>query len=694
MAKDALFEIGLEELPARFIDDAANQLTAKTKKWLEELRISYDSISSYSTPRRLAILIHGMAEEQTAVEEEVKGPAVKIARNADGEWTKAAIGFTKGQGKTTDDIYTKDIKGTSYIFVKKYIEGNPTIKLLPAFRDIVLSLQFPKNMHWGTETLRFARPIRWLVALYGSEVVPFTIAHVQSDNETYGHRFLGGRITLTHPAEYIVKLAENFVIADPAKREKLITDGIKKMENEKGLQIPIDPDLLEEVRNLVEYPTVFIGEFADSFLDLPPEVLITSMKEHQRYFPVKSPEGNLLPYFIGVRNGDIYQLETVAKGNEKVLKARLADAQFFYEEDQKHPIDFYLQKLNKVVFQDKLGTIHDKVERVIQITKEIAETLKLDDTSKQKAVRAAEISKFDLMTNMVNEFTELQGIMGEKYAINFGEDETVAKAIAEHYLPRHATDQLPETIEGAIVSVADKLDTIVGCISVGLVPTGSQDPYGLRRQAVGMLKILQSGKWKISVEQLLNIALKLYQSLDIEQGDIEKTAMELHEFLALRATYLLKEANIEIDIIQAVLSKAIGVVDYTIAKAGNLSEKRNQADFKQTEEAFTRVLNLAKKAESTAVESRLFETPSETFLYKKFKEVQAGYQQAKDSLDAEQALLQLSGLTEEIHNFFEHNMVMADNEAVRNNRLALLHSLAALIYDYADMTQISWKQHF
>lgn len=694
MAKDVLFEIGLEEMPARFIDDAEKQLRDKTEKWLNELRISFSVVVSYSSPRRLAVLIKDMAEEQAMLEEEAKGPALKIAQDADGNWTKAAIGFTKGQGKTVDDIYTKDVNGTSYIFVKKHIEGSRSISMLPSFKGIIESIKFPQNMHWGKESLKYARPIRWIVALYDEKVIPFTIADVTTGRQTRGHRFLGDVIELGHPKEYVEKLAENFVIVEPDKREKMITEGIRTLESQKEIQIPIAADLLAEVRNLVEYPTVFIGEFDQSFLQLPSEVLITSMKEHQRYFPVKSRSDELLPYFVGVRNGDNQGLKTVVKGNEKVLKARLSDAQFFYDEDQKHSISFYLQKLQKVVFQEKLGTIHDKVERVVYLTKQIADVLGIDAFQKQRAIRTAEISKFDLVTNMVDEFTDLQGVMGEKYAILFGEDHTVAKAIAEHYQPRHAAGELPETTEGAIVSVADKLDTIVGCISVDLVPTGSQDPYGLRRQAIGILKILQHENWKIPVWQLLDMTQQLYRTLDIEQAEAELVKKELDEFLRLRATYLLKEAGIEPDIIQAVLANRLGIVGYTISKARILSDKRGQEVFKPTEEAFTRVLNIAKKADKKEVDVELFETPSEAFLYKKYQEVITAYKTANESLEAEQALKELSSLTDAIHNFFEHNMVMAKDETIRENRLALIHSIATLINDYADMTKISWKQHF
>ncbi|WP_099158535.1 glycine--tRNA ligase subunit beta [Virgibacillus ndiopensis] len=694
MAKDALFEIGLEELPARFVDDAEQQLVLKTEDWLKELRISFTSITSFSTPRRIAVLIHDMAEEQTTMEEEAKGPAEKIAKDADGNWTKAAIGFTKGQGKTTDDIYTKEVNGTSYIFVKKHITGKQTIELLPGFKNIILALQFAKNMRWGEEILRYARPIRWLVALFDNEIVPFEIARVTTGNQTFGHRFLGEPITLNHPNDYADALAQNYVVADAKHREKLIVDGIKELEEKEGFNIPISTSLLNEVCNLVEYPTVFMGSFDESFLKLPTEVLVTSMAEHQRYFPVESKDGKLLPHFVGVRNGNEHKLQTVVKGNEKVLKARLSDAQFFYEEDQKHTIDFYLQKLEKVVFQEKLGTIHDKVERITNVTETLATHLNVDQETKQRAVRAAQISKFDLMTNMVNEFTELQGVMGEKYAINFGEDKIVAKAVAEHYMPRHANGDLPETIEGSIVSVADKLDTIVGCISVGLIPTGSQDPYGLRRQAVGILKTLQENEWNISVESLLEITQNLYQTVDIEKEDSDNVSNELIEFFKMRATYLMKEISISQDVIQAVLFNNIGIVGYTLDKASVLSEKRNDPEFKQVQEAFTRVLNLSKKAQYAEVNKDLFETSSEQGLYEKYQKVYDDYMDKSKNRDAIYAMKQLSEFAEPIHSFFEHNMVMAEDENIRKNRLALINLVAKLIYDYADMTKIEWKQHF
>ncbi|QKY69483.1 glycine--tRNA ligase subunit beta [Lentibacillus sp. CBA3610] len=692
MAKDVLVEIGLEELPARFVDDAESQLLNKTADWLDQSRISYTSIVSFSTPRRLAVLVKDVAEEQTSLEEEVKGPTLKIAQDEEGNWAKAAVGFTKGQGKTVDDIYTKDIKGATYIFVKKQIIGKPTDELLPQFSDIITSIQFPKNMRWAEQSLRYARPIRWLVALFGRDVIPFEAAGVKTDNRTYGHRFLGERTTLQVPEEYEQKLQDQYVIAGPEKRRQMITDGLKKAEEEHGFQIPEDDELLQEVSNLVEYPTVFVGAFDDSYLMLPSEVLITSMKEHQRYFPVKSKNGELLPYFVSVRNGDEHALHTVVRGNEKVLRARLSDAQFFFEEDQKQSIDYYLKKLERIVFQEKLGTISDKVKRVTAIAHHLSQWLDLDDETRSNTVRAAEIAKFDLPTNMVDEFTKLQGVIGETYALNAGEHQAAARAVAEHYLPVQADGKLPETVEGAIVSVADKLDTIVGCISAGLMPSGSQDPYGLRRQATGVLKILKEYKWDISVESLLELAEQQYENVDLM--DKNRSGADIAQFFSNRITYLLKELSIEADVIQAVLYKDIGVIPYMMAKAETLSQERNNPEFKPVQEALVRVLNLAAKTDRTEITQSDFETDSEQRLYDTYLTVMNGYKNANSMQEADNALHQLGKLTQPIHDFFDDNMVMADDESIRNNRLALINNIAALIYDYADLSAIEWKQHF
>lgn len=694
MTKDVLVEIGLEELPARFVDDAENQLLTKTGNWFNDLRISYTSIVSFSTPRRLAVLIKDVAEEQTSLEEEVKGPALKIAQDEDGNWTKAAVGFTKGQGQAVDDIYTKDVKGTTYIFVKKQIIGKPTHELLPQFNEIITSIQFKKNMRWGEQSLRYARPVRWIAALFGHDLIPFEVAGVKTDNRTYGHRFLGKMTTLSAPDEYEKALEGQYVIVNPEKRRQMIIDGLRKAEAEHGFRIPEDDELLNEVCNLVEYPTVFVGSFDESYLSLPPEVLITSMKEHQRYFPVQSKDSKLLPYFVGVRNGDGYALNTVVKGNEKVLHARLSDAQFFFEEDQKQPINYYLEKLERIVFQEKLGTIGDKVKRITAISDQLTKWLNLNEETRSNTLRAAEICKFDLPTNMVDEFTNLQGIIGETYALNAGEEQAAARAVAEHYLPVQSDGVLPETVEGAIVSIADKIDTIVGCIFAGLIPSGSQDPYALRRQATGVLKILKAYNWNITVESLLNLAEQQYKDSNTGVSEKEKSRTEIKRFFSHRITYLLKESAIQPDVIQAVLYNGIGIIPYLAAKAENLSYERNNPEFKPVQEALVRVLNLASKTDLLTISRGIFETDSEQKLYETYLTVKDDYESANNNQEAANALRQLGKLSQPIHDFFDHNMVMTDVEAIRNNRLALLNNIAALICTYADLSAIEWKQHF
>ncbi|WP_430785206.1 glycine--tRNA ligase subunit beta [Virgibacillus flavescens] len=695
MSNDVLFEIGLEELPARFIDDAENQLKNKTEKWLQDLRLSFHAIESFSTPRRIAVLIKGIADSQQTIDEEAKGPAMKIAQDQDGSWTKAAIGFTKGQGKSIDDLYTKEIKGTEYIFVQKRIEGKNTFELLSTFHSIIESVQFPKNMRWSTKSMRYARPIRWLVALYGDKVVPFEITDVKTDNKTFGHRFLGKEITLSSAASYQKALKDEFVIVNSKERSDMIVDQIKTIENNHHFNVIVDDDLLQEVKNLVEYPTVFVGSFENSFLQLPSEVLITSMKVHQRYFPIKSVEGNLAASFIGVRNGNNEHIETVAKGNEKVIHARLSDAEFFFEEDKKHTIDYYQENLKRIVFQEKLGTITDKVNRVQTIASKIAKALHTDQGILERSIRAAEICKFDLATNMVNEFTNLQGLIGEKYALHHNEDKNVASAVREHYLPLQSDDPLPNTLEGSIVSVADKLDTIVGCFSIGLIPTGSQDPYGLRRQAIGILRILEKSKWNITLEELLAIAREVFQTLDIEQNEERKITQNLVEFFQLRAKHVMRLNQIESDIVEAVIEKQIGVFHYAIEKARVLTDKRNQDAFKIVNEALLRVLNLSKKAENTTeVRPSLFETGSEESLYQQYCELAPIFNEANATHQAEKAISTLAAFTDPINDFFENNMVMADNEQIRNNRLGLISQIAELINVYADLTKVEWKQQF
>ncbi|MFC7320912.1 glycine--tRNA ligase subunit beta [Halobacillus campisalis] len=694
MSNTVLFELGLEELPARFIDDAIEQLTKSTETWLNDRRIPYESVKSYSTPRRLAVQIFGVADKQPDLEEEAKGPAKKIALDENGEWSKAAIGFSKGQGQSVDEIYFKEIKGVEYVHVKKFTPGQSTVDLLADFKQVLLSLNFPKNMRWGSFNLKYARPIRWIAALFNDQVIPFAIENVSTDAFTYGHRFLGSKAVIEHADQYEQVLKNEQVIADKNKRKTMIEQQLSHLEQTRNWEIVKDDQLLNEITHLVEYPTVFSGEFSSEFLEVPEEALITSMKEHQRYFPVRSTQGVLQPFFVAVRNGNDKHLETVARGNEKVLKARLADAQFFYLEDQKGSIDEKLKKLERMVYQVELGTLADKVSRVKQFTESISRKLRLGERVEKQAVRAAEISKFDLVTHMVDEFSELQGIMGEKYARIYGEDEEVAAAINEHYMPRQANGQLPESTVGAVVSIADKLDTIVGSIAIGHTPTGSQDPYGLRRQSLGVIQILKGRNWSLCVEDLLDEVIDFYFTKNLPTRKKEDVVQDVHDFFRTRASYLLKDEGMAPDVIQSVLAQGIQVYSQTSAKALILMEKRNDNQFKSVHEALGRVLNLAKKTEAAAIDPALFENKSEAALYELHRDIHENYQQALQEQNPESALNLLAQLADPIHSFFDQTMVMAEDEQLRSNRLALLKQIASDILDFADLNAVQWKQQY
>ncbi len=620
--RDFLLEVGVEELPARFVTGSMNQLKEKVEEWLSAEHLEFDSVKAFATPRRLALIIEGLAESQPDIEEEAKGPAKKIAFDEDGNWTKAAQGFARGQGVSTDDLFFKELKGVEYIYANKFIAGKKTIELLPAVKDIILALHFPKNMRWGSNELRFARPIQWLVAIYGHEVVPFDITGIETGKKTFGHRFLGNEIELTEPNEYVGALLSEFVIVDPTERKQAIRSQIESMTEGNGWVIPIDEDLLEEVHHLVEYPTALSGSFDEEFLTLPKEVLITSMREHQRYFPVENQEGELLPYFVTVRNGDHQHLENVARGNEKVLRARLSDGAFFYREDQKLKIDDALKRLEQIVYHEELGSIGDKVRRIHEGVAKFGELLKVDQSTKDTARRVASICKFDLVTQMVYEFPELQGRMGEVYAELAGEPKQVAKAINEHYQPRFAGDASPESLAGAIVSIADKLDTIVTCFAIGLIPTGSQDPYALRRQAAGIVQMINDHELDVELEQLVKVSLDVAEGRNLFKRSRQEVESELIEFFKLRVKAALSDQHIQYDVIDAVLAERLGHIPTLIKKAHVITEKRHEKSFKQVVEALSRVTNIAKKAEGKhEINPDLFEKEEEKALFAHYEEV-------------------------------------------------------------------------
>ncbi|OMF34198.1 glycine--tRNA ligase subunit beta [Paenibacillus sp. FSL H8-0548] len=693
MTRDLLFEIGLEEVPARFVRGAMNQLKDKVVKWLADSRIEHGTVNVYATPRRIAVLIQEVAEKQSDMNEEAKGPSRKIAQDDQGNWSKAALGFARSQGVQPEQLYFQELAGVEYVYATKSSIGAETAAILPeGLLSIILSMSFPKNMRWGSHELKFVRPIRWLIALFGKDIIPFEITGVQTGNQSRGHRFLGGDAVILEPAEYVERLREQHVLVDVSEREQLIVAQIDQLAKEKNWEIAIKEDLLEEVLFLVEYPNVLFGGFDPAFLNIPQEVLITSMREHQRYFPVFDASGQLLPFFVTVRNGDRRSIELVAKGNEKVLRARLSDAKFFYEEDHKLTIEHALSKLENIVYHEELGSVADKVRRIRATADLISKQLVVDVQTAEDVSRSADICKFDLVSQMVYEFPELQGIMGEDYAIKAGERKSVAKAINEHYQPRFSGDLAPSEITGAIVSLADKIDTIVGCFSIGIIPTGSQDPYALRRQAAGIVQIILAHGLKLELNDLYAAALSVHESRGLKRqaSDISK---DLADFFALRVKNVLSEQGVRYDVVDAVMASGFTDLKSTIERAAvvqALAASDERSEFKTTVEQFNRVSNLGSKAAHKAADPALFAEQVETELYENWQQQRPTFNAAIENGDISKAVQTLSSLKPYIHSYFEKVMVMSPDEAVRANRLATLAGIAEDIAIIADFSKLVW----
>ena len=504
-----LLEVGVEELPSRFVESTLTQIKENLEKSLKENRVEFENIEKYGTPRRLTFVINNICDKQSDLEEELKGPSKKISVDADGNFTKPALGFMKSKGLDEANVYFKQVGKDEYLFGTLKQEGQATSEVLKEIVPAAIKgVTFPKAMRWGGKNMRFARPIRWMVALLNDEVLPINLEGIVASNVTKGHRFLGAKeIVVNSVEDYKAKLRENYVILDQAERKAMIVEQANKVAESLGGKVIMDSDLLDEVTCIVEYPTAFYGEFDKEYLKLPKRVVITPMQDHQRYFPVEDADGNLLPNFIAVRNGDSFGIENVKAGNEKVLEARLADALFFYREDTKRNLAFFKERLKTVVFQEKLGTIYDKSERITKLSAVIADSLGCAD-KKADIVRAAELCKADLVTNMVFEFDELQGYMGMEYSKLEGENPAVSQAIYEHYMPVSAGAEVPASLEGSVVSIADKLDSIAGFFAIGIQPTGSQDPFALRRQALGILNILMENKITIDIKEISKMSVK------------------------------------------------------------------------------------------------------------------------------------------------------------------------------------------
>ena len=669
MAKDLLFEIGAEEIPAGFMPNILGQLKQLAETKLIDAHLPFESIATYGTPRRLALIVKGLADTSAEISERHKGPSASIAYDADGNPTKAAIGFARGKGLDVADLVVED----GYIYAETKTAGVPA-------KDIVTDM-FPKSMHWGNLDAKFVRPVRWLVALLDEEVIPVEFATVKSGNVTRGHRFLGAdEITIKNAASYVDTLKENFVMVDQDARRELISKQLHDIAASKNASIVWDDDLLEEINYLVEWPTALCGGFEESYLALPDAAIITPMKDHQRYFPLVDQDGKLLPMFLTVRNGSDHSIEVVQAGNERVLRARLDDAKFFFNEDRKKPLIDRQDGLTKIVFQEGLGNLADKTERLLTLGRVFSEECELHEDARVVLERATELAKTDLTTGMVTEFTELQGVMGKEYALLDGESPEVAEAIFEQYLPRFAGDVLPQTEAGKVLSIIDKIDNIVATFSRGLIPTGSQDPYALRRQTIGILNILLNSEWNISLRQIIVESMNL---LNVPADKQDELLGQVEEFITLRLKNIFLDREVPHHVIDLLLSNN----ELSVADAEGLVKAllANRIDENvELVQAFIRMYNLVKDVTYTGVDESLLKEDAERALYEMATKASEASIDAWDKNDYDAVVAVPATLVPAINKFFEDVMVMDKDEAIKANRLQLVrlaYSVMAIIGD-------------
>ena len=678
MAKDLLFEIGAEEIPAGFMPNILSQLKTLAETKLNDAHLPFESIATYGTPRRLALIVKGLADTSAEISERHKGPSASIAYDADGNATKAAIGFARGKGLDVADLVVED----GYIYAETKTAGVPAKDIVTdMLPQLITGLNFPKSMHWGNLDAKFVRPVRWLVALLDEEIIPVEFATVKSGNVTRGHRFLGAdEITIKNSASYVDTLKENFVMVDQDARRELISKQLHDMAASKNASIVWDDDLLEEINYLVEWPTALCGGFEESYLALPDAAIITPMKDHQRYFPLVDQEGKLLPMFLTVRNGSDHSIEVVQAGNERVLRARLDDAKFFFNEDRKKPLIDRQDGLTKIVFQEGLGNLADKTERLLKLGRVFGEECGLHEDAAVVLERATELAKTDLTTGMVTEFTELQGVMGKEYALLDGESEEVAEAIFEQYLPRFAGDILPKTEAGKVLSIIDKVDNIVATFSRGLIPTGSQDPYALRRQTIGILNILLGSEWNISLRPIFKASMEL---LNVAADKQEELLNQVEEFFTLRLKNIFLDREVPHHVIDLLLSNN----ELSVADAEGLVNAllANRIDENvELVQAYTRMYNLVKDVEYTGVNSDLLKEDAEKALFEAASKASEASIDAWDNNDYDAVVAVPATLVPAINTFFEDVMVMDKDEAIKANRLQLVrlaYSVMAIIGD-------------
>ncbi|WP_300340588.1 glycine--tRNA ligase subunit beta [Fusobacterium sp.] len=682
-----LFEIGMEELPARFLKQALNDLKHNLETKLESERIKFDEIKTYGTPRRLILDVHNLAEKQEDLDLVNMGPAKSVAY-VNGELSRAGLGFAKSQGIEPEQLEIVETPKGEYIAARKFMEGRETKELLSEIlKSLVLELNFPKSMKWADKKLRFARPVQWFLALCDSEVIPFEIEGITSGNRSRGHRFFGKEFEVSNIDEYFTKIRENNVIIDLDERRALVKDLVAKCA-EAGEQVHIEDELLDEVTNLIEYPCPIVGTFNSDFLEVPQEVLIISMQVHQRYFPILDNNGKLLPKFVVVRNG-VESSDYVRKGNEKVLSARLADARFFYQEDLKHPLADNVEKLKTVVFQKDLGTIYQKIERSREIANYLVDVLGCADR-REDVLRTVYLAKADLVSNMIGEkeFTKLQGFMGADYALKSGENEKVSLGIKEHYYPRFQGDLLPTEMEGIIAGISDRLDTLVGCFGVGVIPSGSKDPFALRRAALGIVNVIINSKLNISLKALVNRSLDTLQADGVLKRDRAEVEAEVLEFFKQREINIFGDMGFSKDVIDAVLNRDYDNIVEALERVKTLEAFAKEKEFGELLPVLKRVGNISKDHRDMTVDTALFKEEIEKELYNFSMNLSEKVEEALANKDYSKYLKEITTGKDIINNYFDKIIVMDKDETIKNNRLSQLRFLTDIFSKMADLNQI------
>lgn len=686
MAKDLFLEIGCEEIPAGFVPKAMADMELLIKKEFDSARIEYGEIVTLGTPRRLVLAVKGVAERQPDAELTAMGPAKSHAYDADGNPTKAAQGFARGQGVDVSQLKLVTTEKGEYLAAVKSEIGRATAELLPeVLPRLIGNIPFKKSMRWADFDVRFARPIHWIVALFDGKVVPFSFGNIDSGSASRGHRFMANNsFPVRDLAHYLEECERHFVIPDPNKRKEIIRAEIERVAKQaKGNVLP-DEGLLEQVSYLVEYPSAVHGTFSPDFLVVPREVLITSMREHQRYFSLVDDQGKLLPGFITINNTITEDPQVVVKGNERVLRARLSDARFFFDEDHKVRLEARVESLKSVVYQAKLGTSYEKMERFRELGKRLAQ--RLNPAVTKQVERAATLCKADLVSGMVGEFPEVQGVMGREYALHDGEEKAVANAIAEHYLPTQAGGELPASDIGAFVSLADKMDTICGCFCVGLIPTGSADPYALRRSALGIINIILDKGYREPLSDFVKASLDLLAAKATRPlAEVQKDVLD---FFRGRFVNLMAD-RFPSDAVEAVVSVSFDDLVEAAAKIEALAGFRSRDDFGPLAVAFKRVCNIVKDGVDTPVSAELFQDAAEGELHQALTQVSGKVADALKKADYLAALTEIATLKPAVDLFFEKVMVMAEDERVRQNRLALLTGIARLFGSLADFSRLS-----